>query len=210
MEFCAATNNANKLKEIKRILEKMGHTVKSSKELGIFIEPEETGITFEENAIIKAKEIANASNVATIADDSGISVNILNGEPGVYSARYSGVNCDDEANNDKLLNAILGKEKNDRGCKFTSAVCLYMPNGNSLVVQGECFGTVSDKRVGSNGFGYDSIFIPNKVGVTKDTFRDNVEQRTYAQLADNEKDAISHRGAALRKLEIQLSDFLNN
>ena len=210
MEFCAATNNANKLKEIKRILEKMGHTVKSSKELGIFIEPEETGSTFEENAIIKAKEIAKVSNIATIADDSGISVNALNGAPGVYSARYSGDTCDDEANNDKLLNAILGKENSERICKFTSAVCLYLPNGKNLTVHGECFGTVSEKRCGVNGFGYDSIFIPDYVGVTKDTFRDNVEQRTYAELADNEKDAISHRGAALRELEIQLSDFLIN
>ena len=197
MEICAATGNPGKLKELRRILEAQGHAVKSQKELGITLEPEETGATFEENALIKAKAICQASGLPTVADDSGLEVDALNGEPGVYTARYCGRHGDDEANNDKLLANLEGLPKEERKAKFVSAVCLYLPDGRSLTTRGECPGWIGFERRGTNGFGYDPIF--------------NVEQyddRSYAQLTTREKDAISHRGKALAQLEQQLNGFL--
>lgn len=199
MEICAATGNAGKLKELRRILEAQGHTVKSQKELGITLEPDETGTTFEENALIKAKAICEASGLPTVADDSGLEVDALNGEPGVYTARYCGRHGDDEANNDKLLANLEGLPKEKRSAKFVSAVCLYLPDGRSLTTRGECPGWIGFERRGTNGFGYDPIF--------------NVEQyddRSYAQLTTQEKDAISHRGKALARLEEKLEDFLQD
>lgn len=199
MEICAATGNAGKLKELRRILEAQGHTVKSQKELGITLEPDETGTTFEENALIKAKAICKASGLPTVADDSGLEVDALNGEPGVYTARYCGRHGDDEANNDKLLANLEGLPKEKRSAKFVSAVCLYLPDGRSLTTRGECPGWIGFERRGTNGFGYDPIF--------------NVEQyddRSYAQLTTQEKDAISHRGKALARLEEKLEGFLQD
>lgn len=199
MEICAATGNAGKLKELRRILEAQGHTVKSQKELGITLEPDETGTTFEENALIKAKAICEASGLPTVADDSGLEVDALNGEPGVYTARYCGRHGDDEANNDKRLANLEGLPKEKRSAKFVSAVCLYLPDGRSLTTRGECPGWIGFERRGTNGFGYDPIF--------------NVEQyddRSYAQLTTQEKDAISHRGKALARLEEKLEGFLQD
>lgn len=199
MEICAATGNAGKLKELRRILEAQGHTVKSQKELGITLEPDETGTTFEKNALIKAKAICEASGLPTVADDSGLEVDALNGEPGVYTARYCGRHGDDEANNDKLLANLEGLPKEKRSAKFVSAVCLYLPDGRSLTTRGECPGWIGFERRGTNGFGYDPIF--------------NVEQyddRSYAQLTTQEKDAISHRGKALARLEEKLEGFLQD
>lgn len=199
MEICAATGNAGKLKELRRILEAQGHTVKSQKELGITLEPDETGTTFEENALIKAKAICEASGLPTVADDSGLEVDALNGEPGVYTARYCGRHGDDEANNDKLLANLEGLPKEKRSAKFVSAVCLYLPDGRSLTTRGECPGWIGFERRGTNGFGYDPIF--------------NVEQyddRSYAQLTTQEKDVISHRGKALARLEEKLEGFLQD
>ena len=199
MEICAATGNAGKLKELRRILEAQGHTVKSQKELGITLEPDETGTTFEENALIKAKAICEASGLPTVADDSGLEVDALNGEPGVYTARYCGRHGDDEANNDKLLANLEGLPKEKRSAKFVSAVCLYLPDGRSLTTRGECPGWIGFERRVTNGFGYDPIF--------------NVEQyddRSYAQLTTQEKDAISHRGKALARLEEKLEGFLQD
>ena len=127
MLICAATGNAGKLKEIRRILEAQGHEVKSQKELGITLEPEETGTTFAENALIKAKAICEASGLPTLADDSGLMVDALGGAPGVYSARYCGRHGDDEANNDKLLAEMADVEEGKRAAKFVSAVCFTCP-----------------------------------------------------------------------------------
>ena len=122
MKICAATGNAGKLRELRRILEAQGHEVVSQKELGITIEPDETGTTFAENALIKAETICKASGLPTIADDSGLCVDALGGAPGVYSARYCGHHGDDEANNDKLLDAMKEVPEGKRGAKFVSAV----------------------------------------------------------------------------------------
>lgn len=209
MKICAATGNAGKLRELRRILEGQGHQVVSQKELGITIEPDETGTTFKENALIKAKTICAASGLPTIADDSGLCVDVLGGAPGVYSARYCGHHGDDEANNDKLLEAMRDVPAGQRGAKFVSAVCLILPDGRQLTCVGECPGSIAFERLcGDYGFGYDPLFIPEQCGVGRRESRSNTEGRSYAQLTPDEKDAISHRGNALAKLESQLADFL--
>ena len=143
MIVCAATNNAGKLRELRRLLEKAGHTVKSLRELGIDLDPEETGATFAENARIKAEAFCKASGLPTVADDSGLCVDALGGAPGVYSARYCGRHGDDEANNDKLLDAMKDVPAGQRGARFVSAVCLMLPGGASLTCMGECPGRVA-------------------------------------------------------------------
>ena len=194
MKICAATGNAGKLRELRRILEAQGHEVVSQKELGITIEPEETGTTFAENALIKAETICRASGLPTIADDSGLCVDA----PG-----------DDEANNDKLLDAMQAVPAGQRGAKFVSAVCFILPDGRHLTCMGECPGSIAFERLcGDYGFGYDPLFIPADCGVGKHEKRPNTEGRSYAQLTPDEKDAISHRGNALAELEKELPDFL--
>ena len=141
MRICAATGNAGKLRELRRILEAQGHEVVSQKELGITIEPDETGTTFEDNALIKAETICKASGLPTIADDSGLCVDALDGAPGVYSARYCGHHGDDEANNDKLLEEMKDVPAGQRGAKFVAAVCFILPTGQHLTCRGECPGT---------------------------------------------------------------------
>ena len=137
MLICAASNNAGKLKELRRILERMGHQVKSLRELGIDLDPEETGTTFAENARIKAEAFCKASGLPTVADDSGLCVDALNGAPGVYSARYAGHHGDDAANNAKLLQEMQQVPAEQRTARFVSAVCFLMPDGRELLVEGE-------------------------------------------------------------------------
>ena len=168
MKICAATGNAGKLRELRRILEAQGHEVVSQKELGITIEPDETGTTFAENALIKAETICKASGLPTIADDSGLCVDALGGAPGVYSARYCGHHGDDEANNDNLLDAMKEVPEEKRGAKFVSAVCFILPDGRHLTCMGECPGSIAFERLnGDYGFGYDPLFIPADCGVGK-------------------------------------------
>ena len=209
MIVCAATNNAGKLKELRRILTRCGHEVKSLRELGVTLDPEETGTTFAENAKIKAEAFCKATGLPTVADDSGLCVDALNGAPGVYSARYCGRHGDDEANNDKLLDAMQAVPAGQRGAKFVSAVCFILPDGRHLTCMGECPGSIAFERLcGDYGFGYDPLFIPAHCGVGKHEKRPNTEGRSYAQLTPDEKDAISHRGNALAELEKELPDFL--
>lgn len=210
MEFVAATNNAHKLAEMRRILVRMGHTVLSQREAGISLEPDETGTTFEENAAIKAQAICEACHKPTIADDSGLCVNALDGAPGVYSARYAGVHGDDGANNRKLLAAMEQVPAQQRGAHFTSAVCVWLPGGRHAVYVGQCPGMIGFEEKGDNGFGYDPLFIPDEVGVPGKGAQceKNDARRTYAQLSADEKDAISHRGRALALMERQLPQFL--
>ena len=185
MEFIAATNNPGKMAEMRRILERMGHTVRSQREAGVTLEPEENGTTFAENARIKARAICEAAGTATIADDSGLCVDALDGAPGVYSARYCGRHGDDEANNDKLL------------------------GGRCAVFEGVCPGRVGFVRRGTNGFGYDPLFIPDEVGVPGGGgTAENTQGRSYAELSAAEKDAISHRGRAMERMEAELARFL--
>mgnify|MGYP000761479496 CR=1 FL=1 len=187
MRICAATGNAGKLRELRRILEAQGHEVVSQKELGITIEPDETGTTFAENALIKAETICKASGLPTIADDSGLCVDALGGAPGVYSARYCGHHGDDEANNDKLLENMQDVPAERRGAKFVAAVCFILPTGRHLTCRGECPGKVAFARLaGDYGFGYDPLFIPTDCGVGKHDKRPNTEGRSYAQLTPDD------------------------
>lgn len=153
MKICAATGNPGKLRELRRILEAQGHQVLSQKELGLDLEPEETGVTFEENAAIKAAALCKASGLPTIADDSGLCVDALDGAPGVYSARYCGRHGDDEANNDKLLQEMAAVPEGQRTAQFVSAVCLMLPDGRSLLCAGTCRGRIAFQRLtGEYGF----------------------------------------------------------
>lgn len=208
MVICAASNNAGKLKELRRILERMGHEVKSLRDLGIDLDPEETGTTFAENARIKAEAFCQASGLPTVADDSGLCVDALNGAPGVYSARYAGHHGDDAANNAKLLHEMQDVPADKRTARFVSAVCFLLPDGRELLVEGECPGTVAFTETGTNGFGYDPLFVPDRVGLPDGTTAENTARRSYAELADAEKDAISHRGRAMEKLGVELPAFL--
>lgn len=194
MVFAVATNNQKKLKEIQRILDSFGITAKTLKELGISVEIEENGTTFEENAVIKAKTIAKLSNLPTISDDSGLEVDALNGAPGVYTARYAGENATDDENIDKLLESMAGVEKEKRTARFVSAVCLYMPDGRHTVCRGTCEGWIGYERIGDGGFGYDPVFM--------------VDEISYSQMTAEAKDAISHRGSALRQLKEKIEQFI--
>ena len=194
MVFAVATNNQKKLKEIQRILDSFGITAKTLKELGIETEIEENGTTFEENAVIKAKTIAEIANLPTISDDSGLEVDALNGAPGVYTARFAGEHATDDENIDKLLAEMEGVEEEKRTARFVSAVCLYMPDGRNTVCRGTCEGWIGWERIGDGGFGYDPVFMVGKT--------------SYSQMSPQEKDAISHRGSALRQLKEKISDFI--
>ena len=194
MVFAVATNNQKKLKEIQRILDSFGITAKTLKELDINIEIEENGTTFEENAVIKAKAIAQICGLPTISDDSGLEVDALNGAPGVYTARFAGEHATDDENIDKLLAEMEGVEKEKRTARFVSAVCLYMPDGRNTVCRGTCEGWIGWERIGDGGFGYDPVFM--------------VEETSYSQMSPEAKDAISHRGSALRQLKEKISEFI--
>ena len=184
MKICAATGNAGKLRELRRILEAQGHEVVSQKELGITIEPEETGTTFEANARIKAEAFCTATGKPVIADDSGLTVEALDGAPGVHSARYTGNHDDSDADRYNLLLRNLGG-RDDRAARFVCSLCCAFPNGDILTAEGTCEGTILSAPRGENGFGYDPVFRP-------DGF-----DRSMAELTMEEKNAISHRGKAL-------------
>lgn len=196
-DYIIATHNLKKRDELCRILSPLGIRIHLAEELGIELtDAEETGVTFEENAYIKAKSACDESNMPCIADDSGLAVDALGGEPGVYSARYSGVHGNDEANNSKLLANLSNTPDEERGAAFVSVVCCVYPDGRTITVRGECRGRIGYEPHGDAGFGYDPIFLPEEYNYEK----------TMAQLTSDEKDAISHRGRALRALAERISD----
>ncbi|WP_105205841.1 XTP/dITP diphosphatase [Neobittarella massiliensis] len=195
MRFIIATNNQKKLKEFRRILDSYGIEAVSLKEAGIETEIEETGTTFEENSFIKAKAICDLSGQPAIADDSGLAVDALGGAPGVYSARYSGEGATDEKNNQKLLAALEGVPAEERGAKFVSVITCVFPDGRSFHTRGECPGVIGLAPKGDSGFGYDPLFY---VG----------EDKTFASIGPDEKDAISHRGKALADFAPLLQQYL--
>lgn len=195
MKLIAATNNAHKVVEFKRILEPFGFTVLTQREAGIAIEAEETGTTFEENAYLKAKAVFDASGLSTVADDSGIAVDALNGAPGVYSARYGGPELDDVGRYEKLLRDMENVPEEERGAQFVCAISLILSPEKVYSFTGVCEGKVGYAPRGENGFGYDPIFM--------------VGDRSTAELSPQEKDAISHRGKALRKMEQMLRTMQN-
>ena len=186
MKLIIASNNAHKLTEMKAILAPFFDDVQSMREAGIEHETVEDGKTFMENAVKKARELAEISGCCAIADDSGLCVDALGGGPGVYSARYSGVHGDDKANNAKLLRELDGVE--DRGAHYTCAIALVWPDGRLLTAEDYLYGEIAHDERGSNGFGYDPLFLLPEQGL-----------RT-GEISPEEKNRISHRGKALRQL----------
>ena len=186
MKLILASNNAHKLAEMKAILAPYFDEIVSMGEAGIEHETVEDGKTFMENAVKKARELAEISGQAAIADDSGICVDALDGAPGIYSARFSGVHGDDKANNRLLLEKLEGVE--NRAAHYTCAIALCWPDGKMLTAEDYLFGEIAHDEKGTGGFGYDPLFLLPERGL-----------RT-AELGPGEKNAISHRGKALRKL----------
>ncbi len=195
MKFIIATHNKKKLTEMQRILAPLGVECVTDKDLGIELtDAEETGATFSENAQIKAVSGCKESGLPCIADDSGLCVDALSGEPGVYSARYSGVHGDDEANNKKLLEKLGSLPKEQRTAHFACGICVAFPDGRTLHVSGKCNGYIGFEKKGNGGFGYDPLFM--------------VGERSLAEMTSEEKDEISHRGNALRELVKVLPQYI--
>ncbi len=189
-DLIAASRNPKKIKEMEAITKEFGLMIISRDDAGIPPdEIEEDGDTFEENSCKKAVEIMKTSGKPTIADDSGLEVDWLDGAPGVYSARFAGDECSDQANNEKLLTLLNGVPKEKRSARFVSVITVAFPDGRMLVARGETEGTILEKEQGKGGFGYDPLFVP--LG----------ETRSFAQLTPEEKNQISHRGKALQKLK---------
>ena len=192
MDFIIATNNKDKVKEIKAILK--GHNVMSQSEAGINIEAEENGTTFKENALIKARSIKKLADCAIIADDSGIEVTALGGAPGIYSARYAGENGTAKDCNEKLLMELKNVDKEQRDARYVCAMALILPDGREHVFEGICEGYILNEYRGTNGFGYDPLFYVPEINMT------------FGEAPSEVKHKLSHRYKALKKL----SDFLNN
>ena len=194
MKLVLASKNAHKLVEMKDILSQLGVEVVLESEAGVDVDVEETGATFEENAYLKAHAVMEASGLPAIADDSGLCVDALNGAPGVYSARYGGPELDDAGRYKLLLENMRGQL--DRRCKFVSAICCCFPNGDRVEARGECAGTLAYAPKGADGFGYDPIFFVPGL------------KKTFAELSPEEKNAISHRGNALKAFREKLETYL--
>lgn len=188
MKIIFATGNENKLREIRQITENMGIEIVSMKDAGYYTEVEETGTTFEENAYLKASAIAKKCNLPTLADDSGLEIDYLNKEPGIYSSRFMGEDTPYPVKNAELLRRMEGVPDEKRTARFVCAICLVRPDGSSETVRATMEGRVAYKSAGKNGFGYDPIFFLPERGCTS------------AELSPEEKNAISHRGKALRMM----------
>ena len=194
MKFVLASQNKHKLEEMQSILSAHGVEVALESDLGLRVDVEETGETFAENAMLKARAVMEASGLPAIADDSGLCVDALNGGPGVYSARYGGEELDDRGRYTLLLNNMRGQTT--RAAHFACAVACAFPSGDELTAEGTCSGTIAFAPMGENGFGYDPVFfVPEK-------------SRTFAQLTAEEKAEISHRGRALAEFAEKLGTYL--
>ena len=194
MKLVLASKNRKKLKEMNEILSALGVEVCLQADVGVDVDVEETGTTFEENSMLKAKAVMKASGLPAVADDSGLCVDALNGGPGVYSARYGGEGLDDTMRYKMLLaNMPRGAA---RTAKFVSVATCCFPNGDILTARGECSGTIAFAPMGTGGFGYDPVFFLPKL------------KKTFAQLSPEEKNAISHRGKALAAFAEKLAEYL--
>ena len=194
MKLVLASKNKKKLVEMNDILSRLGVEVCSEAEAGVDVEVEETGTTFEENSLLKARAVMEASGMPAIADDSGLCVDALGGAPGVYSARYGGPELDDAGRYRLLLENLRGQMT--RTAKFVSVITCCFPNGDVICARGECPGTIAYAPQGEDGFGYDPVFFVPRL------------KKTFAQLSPEEKNAISHRGRALRAFQEKLEEYL--
>lgn len=201
-KFILASNNAHKIKEIKEILKDFDFEILSLKEAGIDIDVEEDGKTFEENSFKKADEIRKylvsqgEYDFIVMADDSGLEVEYLNGEPGIYSARYAGEHGNDAKNNEKLLNELKGIKEENRKANFICVIVAVTDKREKIVAEGKSYGIILEELSGNEGFGYDPLFFVPEY------------KKTFAEMTSDEKNAISHRGRALEKLKSKLKDLL--
>lgn len=195
MQFILASHNPGKVAEMKSVLSPLGIHVLSEEEAGFTLNVEETGSTFEENSYIKANAVCRKSGLPAIADDSGLCVDALGGAPGVYSARYGGECLDDAGRTELLLKNMSGET--NRACRFVCVITCCFPDGTVISARGECEGQLTEAPVGADGFGYDPVFyLPSK-------------EKTFAQLNAEEKNAVSHRGAALRLFYKRVKTYLD-
>lgn len=190
MDIVVATNNKGKLRELSEML--VGYNILGQSEVGADIDVEETGTTYEENAFLKARAVREYTDKYIIADDSGLEVDVLNGEPGLYSARYAGDNTTPDQGMAKLLEKLEGYNPDEKTAHFISCIVLIEPNGREHSFYGRCDGLITDKKIGDKGFGFDPIFWFDEYG------------KTFAQLTADEKNAVSHRHKALEKLKAYL------
>ena len=197
MIFVIASNNKKKIEELERILNPLEIYTKTAEQLGKELPAvEETGTTFEENAELKAKAACESTGFPAIADDSGLVIDALGGKPGVFSARYAGEGATDEEKINKILAEMMTSGSSDRSAHFECVICCYFPNGDKIFAHGRCNGTIGYAPRGTNGFGYDPIFFVEG-------------NKTFAELSDNQKDVMSHRGKALKDLSVQLRKKYN-
>ncbi len=198
MEIVFATGNKDKMREIRQILGGLNADIKSMKEAGVDIDIVEDGTTFEENALIKAREVAKyCKNSVVLADDSGLEIDYLGKEPGIYSARYLGRDTSYTEKNTIILEKLKGVADEERSARFVCAIAACLPDGKELVVRGTMEGRIGYEIAGENGFGYDPIFFLPEYG------------KTSAELLPEEKNAVSHRGKALRMMEEKLREAFN-
>lgn len=194
-----ATENEHKLKEIGAILKDLHLEVLSIRDAGLeSLKIIENGDTFEENALIKARAVMEKTGKLAIADDSGLEVDMLNSQPGIYSARFAGENATDDENNKKLLKLLEDIPLHDRTARFVCSIAAVFPNGDTIVLRGECPGIIGLEPKGKGGFGYDPLFIVEKYN------------KTFAELGEEKKNRISHRAVALEKLKKELKSRLKN
>lgn len=195
MKFFVATKNAHKLAEFGKIFEGSGISLFSEKDLAKPLpEAEETGSTFRENALIKAREGCKATGMPSIADDSGLCVDYLGGAPGIYSARYAGEHGDDNANNQKLLKELDGVPMDKRTARFISAIACVFPDGREFTVEGAVEGVIDTKPNGNGGFGYDPLFI--------------TEYGCFGVVPPEVKNAVSHRANAIKKFKEEIKKYI--
>lgn len=195
MRIIFATGNEGKMREIRDILAGMEAEIISMKEAGLSTDVEETGTTFEENAVIKAKAIAELTDDIVLADDSGLEVDYLNKEPGIYSARYLGEDTSYDIKNRAILDRLEGVPKEERSARFVCAIAAVLPNKEVLVVRETIEGYIGFEIAGCHGFGYDPIFYVDEFGCST------------AELTEEEKNVISHRGKALRVMREKLASL---
>ncbi len=193
--FVLASNNEHKLREFREIFSTLGLDVISLKQAGVEVDPEENGTTFAENAMIKARAVYELCKLPTVSDDSGLCVDALNGEPGVYSARY-GDQPDDAARRAYLFRNMNDMHGEERAAHFTSAIACILNDSTSFVVEGYCHGYIAEQEAGEGGFGYDCMFCPVEYG-----------GKTFSEITPEEKNAISHRGRALEKFVQKIQEI---
>jgi len=192
-----ASGNKHKLEEIQEILKDYKLELETMHDAGLVdYEIIEDGDTFEANSLIKAQAVMNELGIDTIADDSGLEVDALGGAPGVYSARYAGEHADYLANNEKLIKEMANVPDEKRTARFVTVLTMLFKNGDTIVVRGEVEGVIGYEAKGSNGFGYDPLFIVPELG------------KTFAELESHEKNALSHRANALKLLKVELDKYL--